>query len=114
MFILNLNTLATLAQIKADLGVTALNFSRCKNQDGTPSEFLRHWDAKRRFSFVAHQDVIAKIKANPDTNKLATKWEPRETQEHKDDKGNVTNADTAGLTYDSYILIFSENIEESL
>ena len=104
----------TLNQIKLELGVQAFNFSRQEDKDGKPTEFLRHWDAKRRFSFVAHQDVIAKIKADPETNKLATKWQARETQEVKDASGNVTNADTAGIHYDSYILIYSDNIEESL
>lgn len=106
--------MATLAQIKQELGVSAFNFGKCVNKDGTVSDFVRHWDAKRRFSFVAHRDVIAKYKADPLSNKFATKWESRSTQEHRDDAGNVTNADTVGMEYDSYILIWSESIEESI
>lgn len=106
--------MATLAQIKQQLGVSAFNFSKCKNADGSVSDFLRHWDAKLRFSFVAHKDVIAKYKADPLSNKFATKWEARVTQEHTDNAGNVTNADTVGMEYDSYILIWSESIEESI
>lgn len=104
----------TLTQIKDQLSVKGFNFSRQKDKDQKPTEFLRHWDAKNRFSLVAHQDVIAKIKAEPETNKLAVKWQQRATQEAKDAQGNVINADTVGLVYDSYILIYSENIEESL
>ena len=106
--------MATLAQIKAQLNVTALNFSRQKDKDQKPTEFLRHWDAKNRFSLVAHQDVIAKIKADPNLNKLAMKWQQRETKAAVDAAGTVLNEDTVGLAYDSYILIYSDNIEDSL
>jgi hypothetical protein len=102
----------TLTQIKQQLSITGINFSRCKDKDGQPTEFLRHWDAKQRFSLVAHQDVVARIKADSNCNKLALKWEQRVTKEVADANGEV-NA-TAGLSYDSYILIYSENIEESL
>lgn len=104
----------TIAQIKQQLGVAGFNFGICKDKDGNVTDFLRHWDAKGRFSFVAHKDVIAKAKAEPNGDKFAIKWQARETQETKDANGNVTNADTAGLAYDSYILIWSDSIVDSL
>ena len=102
----------TITQVKQQLNISAINFSRCKDKDNNPTEFLRHWDAKQRFSLVAHQDVVAKIKADPNVNKLALKWEQRATKDTPAADGTVS--ETAGLAYDSYILIYSDNIEESL
>lgn len=113
----------TIAQIKEQLGVTGFNLSRCTTKDATgkevPNEFLRHWDAKNRFSLVMHQDVRDKAKMytdpkDPNASKFALKWEAKATKEQTDASGNVTNTDTAGLVYDSYILIWSANIEDSL
>lgn len=108
----------TIAQIKTQLGVAGFNFSRCMTKDPNdatkeiPTEFLRHWDAKNRFSFVVHQDVLAKAKENPNGTKFALKYEQRATKDTPDETGKIS--DTAGLAYDSYILIWSDKIEDSL
>lgn len=114
----------TIQQIKQQLNVTGFNFSRCTTKDPntgveTPNEYLRHWDSKNRFALVLHQDVLAKAKSltdpkDPASAKFALKWESKATKEHVDAQGNVTNADTAGLVYDNYILIYSDKIEDSL
>lgn len=104
----------TLTQIKQTLNTVAFNFSYTKDEAGAQTKFLRHWEPKQRYALVAHEDVIARIKADPNLDKLAMKWQSKETQERKDAAGNVTNADTAGLVYDSYILIIADSIAASL
>lgn len=105
----------TLTQIKTQLKTAGFNFGRCKDETGAATEFLRHWDAKNRYALVIHQELLAHIKASPNETKLALKWKEAATKERVDaTTGAVTNTDTAGLVYDSYILIKSDNIEESI
>lgn len=106
--------MSTLAQIKSQLGTTSFNFGRCKDEQGNPTKFLRHWDAKNRYALVIHEELLAHIKATPNETKLATKWKEAATKERLDDQNNISNPDTAGLVYDSYILIKSDNIEDSI
>lgn len=94
-----------LDQIKTKLNVVALDLVRCLGEDGkTPTEWLRHWDNKERVAVVVHQDVLKIIKDTPKTNKLALKYEQKVTK----------TGDLQGITYDSYILIHADSIEESL
>jgi hypothetical protein len=105
----------TLAQVKTQLGVAAFNLGRCKDEQGNPTKFLRHWDAKNRFALVIHEELLAHIKVTPAETKLALKWKQAETKERYEADGvTLANPDTSGLAYDSYVLIKSDNIEDSI
>jgi hypothetical protein len=94
----------TLAQIKETLNIKALDLSQSKDDKDQPTPWFRYWDNKNRVSVVLHQDVLAYIKENTNTTKLALKYEAKSTK----------TGDQAGLAYDSYILIHAESIAESL
>lgn len=95
-----------LTQIKSTLNIVALNLSRSMDQNSQPTPWLRYWDNKNRVAVTMHEDVLAIIKATPDTNKLALKYEQKHTKD--------ANSETSGLAYDSYILIHAESIEDCI
>lgn len=94
----------TIAQVKETLNIKALDISRCMDKEGKPTEWLRYWNNKDRFAVVMHQDIVARIKENPNGTKYALKHEVKATE----------TGDNAGLTYDAYTLIWAESMEESL
>lgn len=90
-----------LAQIKAKLGIVSLDLSRTLDKDKQPTKWLRYWNNDERFAVVIHDDVVAKIKADPSLNTLALKHEVKETKDEN----------AVGDTYDSYIIIHASSIE---
>jgi hypothetical protein len=93
-----------IAQIKETLNIKAMNLTSSKDEAGNPTEWLRYWDNKNRVAVSTHQDVLNIIKNNPDTNKLALKYEAKVTK----------TGDCAGMVYDNYILIHADSIEDCL
>ena len=64
--------MATLAEIKRELGLEVLNLNTPKNNDGTPridsktnapTLWMRHWDNSRRIAVSIHKDTVALIQA---------------------------------------------------
>lgn len=93
-----------LSQIKAQLDITSLDLVRSNDKDGKPTGWLRYWNDQKRLAVVIHQDVVGKIKANPNINTLALKHEEKATKTGK----------AVGVTYDSYIIISATSIETVL
>jgi hypothetical protein len=100
-----------LSEVKERLSVRTLEFVRStvdQEVNGkivkTPTPWLRHWDNVNRFAVVAHEDVIAKLKANPN-QPCALKSEfgvmPK-------------NGAADAKPYDNHILICPNTIEEVL
>lgn len=69
--------MATIADIKKNLGVQVLNLNTALDKDNQPTEWLRHWDNDNRVAVSLHKDTFAKIKANPSMPNLATQIEER-------------------------------------
>jgi hypothetical protein len=114
----------TIAQIKEQLSITALDLSRGEYQ-GKPSEFLSYWDDKRRLRVVIHEDVMKLIKEDRDINSLALKYQRKTAEFNADEQKMLKNikkdsdreemADQLALKkqYDYYDLINAKSIEES-
>ena len=56
--------MASIAQIKAGLGIPTLNLQRSL-KDGAPTEWLRHWENDSRIAISIHQDTLAYAKEHP-------------------------------------------------
>lgn len=95
----------TIAQIKQQLGIIALDLQRGKDPEGKPTEWLRMWENRNRFAVVLHQDVVAAIKADPSVSTLALKHTTEVTKD----------GELAGTTYENYLVInATKSIEVSL
>lgn len=95
----------TLAQIKAQLNIVSLDLVRgIDKETSKPTAWLRYWNNERRLAVVLHEDVVNTIKANPQMDKLAYKYQQRATK----------TGDAAGTQYDEYIIINAKSIETSL
>lgn len=95
----------TIAQVKQQLGIIALDLQRGTDEAGKPTEWLRYWDNTRRFAVVLHQDIVAAIKADVNLATLALKHTTEVTK----------TGELAGTTYENYILInATKSIEVSL
>lgn len=64
--------MATLAEIKKELGLEVLSLNTPKNVDGTvridsktnaPTLWMRHWDNSRRIAVSIHKDTVTLIQA---------------------------------------------------
>ena len=91
----------TIAQIKAQLNIASLDLVRSTDENKKPTDWLRYWNNDSRMAVVVHNDVVAKIKADPKINTLALKHEQKTTK-----TGSAT-----GTVYDSYIIISATSIE---
>lgn len=97
---MNISEIKTSIASKTGTVVTTLDFSRQKDDKGTPTEWLSSWDNDHRIRIVAHQEVIEKIKADKSFSGLATKYElvPQEGER---------------LAYQQFVLITPVSIEAS-
>lgn len=69
--------MATLAQIKSQLGLTELSLSYATDLEGNKTDWLRHWDNDKRVAISIHSDLAKSLKANPSENQLSLQSEMR-------------------------------------
>lgn len=69
--------MATIAEIKTQLGYAVLNLNTTNDKDNQPTEWMRHWDNANRVAVSLHKDTLAKIKANPSMPNLAIQEETK-------------------------------------
>ena len=93
--------MATLAQIKSQLNIVSLDLQRSVDKEQKPTSWLRYWNNNTKMAVVIHQEVVDKIKANPNISTLAVKHEVKATKTGK----------AIGSAYDSYIIINATSIE---
>lgn len=72
--------MANLQELKATLGVQSLPFTKAVDEQGKETGFLTCWIDETRTRVVIHQDVIAKIIANP-KQFIATKVSDKASKE---------------------------------
>jgi hypothetical protein len=70
-------TMATIAEIKLNLGYSVLNLNTALDKDNQPTEWMRHWDNSNRVAVSLHKDTLAKIKANPNMPNLVLQQETK-------------------------------------
>ena len=58
----------TIDEIKDRIGVERINLYKIKDDAGNTLQYLKHWENDERFSIVIHEQLIYKIKNNPNTN----------------------------------------------
>lgn len=68
--------MATISEIKTQLGVTTLNLNP-SIKDGVRTSWMRHWDNDSRIAISLHTETIAKIKADPANPNLGLQRETR-------------------------------------
>lgn len=71
------NIMATIAEIKTQLGYAVLNLNTANDKDNQPTDWMRHWDNTNRVAVSLHKDTLAKIKANPSMPNLALQQETK-------------------------------------
>lgn len=69
--------MATIAEIKGQLGYAVLNLNTANDKDNQPTEWMRHWDNSNRVAISLHKDTLAKIKANPNMSNLVLQQETK-------------------------------------
>jgi RNA-directed DNA polymerase len=60
----NFHTGLSISELKYELNTPVLNLNTLINSDGSQTNFMRHWDAKRRIAVIINKDLINKIKEN--------------------------------------------------
>ena len=86
-------------EIKQNTKQSSLAFVRQMEEDGkTPTAWLSHWDNTNRIRVTAHEEVIARMKENPERRDLAIKTEIVEKKEDRE-------------AYTRHIIIIPMNIE---
>lgn len=93
--------MAKLATLKTQLEIESLDLQRTVDEKQQPTQWLRYWNDQRRIAVVVHDDVVAAIKANPNLDTLALKYEQKVTKTGK----------SKGTVYEQYILINAKSIE---
>lgn len=53
-----------LLELKAILEIPRLNFNTIKNEQGSDTIFMKHWDRRRRVAIVLKKDLVAKLKVD--------------------------------------------------
>lgn len=53
-----------LLELKAILEIPTLNFSTIKDNQGSDTIFMKHWDGKRRVAIVMKKDLVTKLKVD--------------------------------------------------
>jgi RNA-directed DNA polymerase len=53
-----------LLELKAILEIPTLNFNTIKNEQGSDTIFMKHWDGKRRVAIVLKKDLVTKLKVD--------------------------------------------------
>lgn len=56
--------MATLADVKAKLGISQLELVTANNAEGAPTDWLRHWDNDRRVAVSIHKDLAKELGAD--------------------------------------------------
>lgn len=69
--------MATIAEIKGQLGYAVLNLNTANDKDNQPTEWMRHWDNSNRVAISLHKNTLAKIKANPNMSNLVLQQETK-------------------------------------
>lgn len=102
-----------IAEIKAKLGRTSIDFSRgskpnpVAGQPPIPTVWLKNWDNEARISIVAHEDVIEACKAGA-TNLIL------KTEQCKTRKPGETKETASGDPYVQYTICTASSIETTL
>lgn len=53
-----------LLELKAILEIPTLNFNTIKDEQGSDTIFMKHWDGKRRVAIVLKKDLVTKLKVD--------------------------------------------------
>ncbi len=53
-----------LLELKAILEIPTLNFNTIKNEQGSDTIFMKHWDGRRRVAIVLKKDLVTKLKVD--------------------------------------------------
>lgn len=56
--------MATITEVKAELGISTLNLNTVKTAVGESTSWLKHWDNTDRIAVLIHRDTLNVIKAN--------------------------------------------------
>jgi hypothetical protein len=56
--------MATIAEVKAGLGISTLSLNTVKTAAGESTSWLKHWDNSERVAVLIHRDTLDAIKAN--------------------------------------------------
>lgn len=51
-------------ELKTILEIPTLNFSTIKDDQGSDTIFMKHWDGKRRVAIVMKKDLVTKLKVD--------------------------------------------------
>lgn len=62
--------MATLAQLKSQLSITALELEKSLDASGQFSGWYRMWIDDRRIAISIHQDLAKELQSNPDIKSL--------------------------------------------
>ena len=74
--------MATLAELKSQLGINTLELTFLKDENGErqidpktqqPTLWAKHWDNTNRQALLVHKDTFDKIKADPEMSGLGLK-----------------------------------------
>lgn len=60
----------TIADIKGEMGLPTLTMQICKDEQGVPTGWVRHWDNAQRIAVAMEQTLMDKIVKNPGLNTL--------------------------------------------
>lgn len=63
----------TMQEIKSYFGASALNFKRALTEEGQETEWYNAWIENVRVRLSIHEDIMAKIAANREFDKLSLK-----------------------------------------
>lgn len=69
--------MATLAQIKSELGIANLELVTALDKQGNKTEWFRHWDNDRRIAVSIPKDLALKLSKDPSINNLFLQSEQR-------------------------------------
>ena len=90
----------TIQEIKQQLGTTTLNFKRALTEEGQATEWYNAWIEEARVRLSIHEDIMAKIAANREFDKLSL----------KDDGVRLSQA---GQEYRKYYIVIYPEIDYS-
>lgn len=69
--------MATLKEIKTELGIENLELNKSINQDGVVSDWYRMWDNTNRVQISIHKDTVALIQKEPTVSNLGLQSEDK-------------------------------------
>lgn len=71
----------TLAQIKEQVGVKALELNTAQDKDGNATEWMRHWDNDNRVAVSIHKELVSELQADANIASLGLQKETRTAEQ---------------------------------